>query len=81
MQIAARPTSVAVKPAIRGGVSPLMRTVAFGLLPLVVPMACGSWQVGQVCGWDSSSSQSTVMLAVGSPGSSPSRIGSHLRIV
>ena len=30
------------KPAISGGVSPLIRTVAFGSAPDVVPMLCGS---------------------------------------
>ncbi len=50
MQMAPRPTPNAVKPAISGGVLPLMRTVAFESLPEVVPMLCGSWQTAQVCG-------------------------------
>ena len=66
MQSAPLPTSVAVKPALSGGVSSLIRTVAFVLTPVVVPIACGSWQVAQVCGWASSSVQVTATFVPGS---------------
>ncbi len=79
MQIAPRPTSVAVKPAMSGGVSPLIRTVALVVSPVVVPMACGSWQVWQVCGWVSSEVQVTSTSSSGSPATSPVRTGSQAR--